>query len=592
MGKYLLEECLGVGGMGDVYRATNVALGRKVAIKLLASEYVHIEGDVLRFLREARAAATIRHPNVVDVFDVARDEDGAPFIVQELLAGEDLERHLRARRRLSCEEALELMVAVADGVAAAHAEDVVHRDLKPANIFLARVRDETVPKVLDFGACLFPTIAERSAKEARMLIGTPHYMAPEQIVSKAEVDARSDVWALGVILFEMLVGETPFEAENADAVMELVKTREIPPLRTRAEEAPVELEALIARCTARDRLARPRDARELHEELAAISRGMRALPPSPRRAAEAAPEPPLLGASAHEAAPAPVRIPSLDRLPAIPRGPRGGGRTSSSPPANPTMSFDVPSAPADLVFAARPSSWPPEAYGERPRQARSSLPAVLDPSATRRVGSEPPPSAGPRAASGREAPSSRGRGSRWSPRAAATLIASIALPAAAGVAAVLGVPALGAPLGRALRGDATLASGVLAIVALTGAAWLCGRCLLRDADGLLRAAAAGAVLFGVAMIIVTFSASEAAELGVPPAMAGLSSAVGPLAPLALGLRALWRARGAWLDPYARGAALRSAALASALFVLAVALSPLGPSRTPPASPAETGAAGR
>src|SRR5262245_26847390 len=191
--------------MGEAYRAMNVSLGRAVAIKLLSPEYVNIEDDVLRFLREARAAAAVRHANVVDVLDVARDDDGTPFIVQELLSGEDLEHYLESRGgRLSCAEAIDIMLPVADALAAAHRREVVHRDLKPANIFLARDGDKIIPKVLDFGACLFPTLAERSAKEARMLIGTPHYMAPEQIVRKTEVDARSDVWALGIITYELL----------------------------------------------------------------------------------------------------------------------------------------------------------------------------------------------------------------------------------------------------------------------------------------------------------------------------------------------------------------------------------------------------
>ncbi|MCW5835344.1 MAG: serine/threonine protein kinase, partial [Labilithrix sp.] len=309
-GKYLLEDCLGIGGMGEVYRATNVSLGRKVAIKLLSPELVHIEDDVLRFLREARAAAAVRHTNVVDVLDVARDDDGTPFIVQELLSGEDLERYLTTRNgRLSWEEALEIMIPVADAVAAAHAQNVVHRDLKPANIFLARDRNKITPKVLDFGACLFPTIAERSAKEVRMLIGTPHYMAPEQIVSKHDVDARSDVWALGVIFYEMIVGETPFEAETVNAVLQLVKTRDVPPLRERARDAPAALEALVARCTRRDRLARYPHAGAVHEALLDLRprhRGARVssrmdtiaeLQEQPEPAAAVAPRPPSLDVS-------------------------------------------------------------------------------------------------------------------------------------------------------------------------------------------------------------------------------------------------------------------------------------------------------
>ncbi|HSO40916.1 MAG TPA: serine/threonine-protein kinase, partial [Labilithrix sp.] len=268
-GKYLLEECLGIGGMGEVYRATNVSLGRKVAIKLLSKEHTKNEDDVLRFLREARAAAAVRHPNVVDVFDVARDDDGTPFIVQELLSGEDLEQHLGASQdgKVSVAEALEIMIPVAEAVAAAHARDVVHRDLKPANIFLAREGNKIIPKVLDFGACLYQTVGALSAKERRMLIGTPHYMAPEQITTAKDVDVRADVWAMGVILYEMLVGETPFEAPDASSVMKLVKTKPIAPLRKVAPDASEAMEELLGRCLERDRTRRFADAAAVRDAL-------------------------------------------------------------------------------------------------------------------------------------------------------------------------------------------------------------------------------------------------------------------------------------------------------------------------------------
>ncbi|MBX3200846.1 MAG: serine/threonine protein kinase, partial [Labilithrix sp.] len=675
-GKYLLEDCLGIGGMGEVYRATNVSLGRKVAIKLLSPEFVHIEEDVLRFLREARAAAAVRHANVVDVLDVARDDDGTPFIVQELLAGEDLERYLTTRDgRLGWEEALEIMIPVADAVAAAHAQDVVHRDLKPANIFLARDRNKITPKVLDFGACLFPTIAERSAKEVRMLIGTPHYMAPEQIVSKQDVDARSDVWALGVIFYEMIVGETPFEAATANAVLQLVKTRDVPPLRDRARAAPAELEALVARCTRRDRLARYPHAGAVHEALldlrprqrgARVSSRMETLTELPAQ------RPPELPVQPDEVV-RPRHVPSLDQ-PAPPRAPaprRGGLLTLSSPGSEPPPSFDafdldiplppsvdgprrvshdpsalapsppasaelpIPAAPAaipirshlepsgmrqldpdesgptaSLDLAARPSSWPPASMrgGAAPRSSPpSSLPPVLDPRALGAMPSSIPPVLLPREAREESAPpaapeiasgpaaqgqprppaviakefTSSSRNAAWSTVEMLKLLAVVGVPAVVAFGAVLSVPALGTPIGRALRGDSTLASGVMAVVALASAAALSARSILGERNRWLYAAAAGAVLFGIVMIIVTFAASEASALGVPHSMGGLSTAVAPLAPLALGLGAVARARAAWVDPYARGEALRFAALASLMLFLMLALGPVGAVRTPP-----------
>ncbi|MBX3221412.1 MAG: protein kinase [Labilithrix sp.] len=666
-GKYLLEDCLGIGGMGEVYRATNVSLGRKVAIKLLSPEYVHIEEDVLRFLREARAAAAIRHSNVVDVLDVARDDDGTPFIVQELLAGEDLERYLRTRGgRLSCEEALEIMIPVADAVAAAHAATVVHRDLKPANIFLARDRNKITPKVLDFGACLFPTIAERSAKEVRMLIGTPHYMAPEQIVSKQDVDARSDVWALGVILYEMIVGETPFEAETANAVLQLVKTRDVPPLRERAPEAPAALEALIARCTRRDRLARYPHAGAVHEGMLELRSPGRAARVSSRMdtlaemPAQRAPESGAKIPSLDQREP-PRRVPSLDQpdAPHAPASRRGGLLTLSSPGSEPppslgALEFDIPlpspnearrpspdppasaerpiaaapaaplfalldpsgvrelepeesGATASLDLAARPSSWPPASKrGDDATRgaAPSSLPPVLDPRAFGAVPSIPPAplpreaavpdvtpeAAGPASQAKPRPPAvlakefASSRNPAWSTAETAKFVGAVAVPAIAAFAAVLVVPAFGLPIGRALRGDSTLASGAMAVVALVSAAALCARSMLGERNRWLYLASAGSVLYGIVMIIVTFAASEAAELGVPHSMAGLSTAVAPVAPLALGLGALARARAAWVDPYSRGEAVRFAALASLMLFLMLALSPVGAVRTPTRPP--------
>ena len=633
-GKYLLEDCLGIGGMGEVYRATNMSLGRKVAIKLLSPSFVNNEDDVIRFLREARAAATVRHGNVVDVLDVARDDDGTPFIVQELLAGEDLEKYMRARGKLSASEALEIMIPIADAVATAHAHDVVHRDLKPANIFLARDRNKITPKVLDFGACLFPTLAERSAKEKRMLIGTPHYMAPEQIVSKSEVDARSDVWALGVILYEMLVGETPFEADNMNAVLELVKTVDVPPLRRNAPDAPAELEQLIAQCTHRERRARLENAGAVlagMERVRASMRGRRpeqsridtvaefeatpvTPPPSPRRLmtlSSPGSEPPASPFDAFDIPlpgdplTVPRRPPSLDiPLPAAPVA-------AAPPPRAPSLALDAPSrASTSSIPPALRSGLglgdldvppPPLSYPEA-RNTPSSLPPILDPRAARAPLPEPtfdddvridaPPSVPPEAPAMRQAdvphgpPAVRARDyaapraqASWTAAENGKLLGAVLLPAAVLFAIVRFVPALGAPLGRALRGDSVLASGVLTVVALVVGAALIARAYLGERDRSVMIAGGGSILLGIVMIIVTSSASEAASLGIPHTMGGVAMFVAPIAPLALHLGAVFRAREAWLDPYARREAGMFVALASVMFALALVLSPVGAVRT-------------
>ena len=641
-GKYLLEECLGIGGMGEVYRATNMSLGRKVAIKLLSPGFVKSEDDVIRFLREARAAATVRHANVVDVLDVARDDDGTPFIVQELLSGEDLEKYMRARGKLDAAEALEIMIPIADAVATAHAHDVVHRDLKPANIFLSRERNKITPKVLDFGACLFPTLAERSAKEKRMLIGTPHYMAPEQIVSKDEVDARSDVWAIGIILYEMLVGETPFEADSMNAVLELVKTVKVPLLRSKVPGAPAELEELIARCTCRERLARLENAGAVlagMERVRAKMRGGRAPqsrietiaefpahgapvaipPPSPRRLmtlSSPGSEPPANILDDLDiplpARPAPTPTPAF-RVPSLARSTPSPLVATPPTPLPPPMQSSRPSAPSSIPPSLRsglgtggfdPSgarafdSFPPPPSED---DRISSLPPILDPRSARNTSDAPaahhapvsqPPAPpreharsadvpqGPPAVRAKDIAAPREHG-RWTGAQNAKLFGSVIVPAILLFLVVRFVPALGYPIGRALRGDSTLESGVLTVLALIVAAAICARAFLGDRDRFVYVAAAGSIVFGVVMIIVTSSASEAATLGEPHAMGGVAMFVAPIAPMALHFGAIWRARAAWLDPYSRREAATFAALSSVMLFLALVLSPIGAVRTPP-----------
>lgn len=650
-GKYLLGDCLGVGGMGEVYRATNVSLGRNVAIKVLSSKFVNREEDVLRFLREARAAAAVRHLHVVDVLDVARDDDGTPFIVQELLDGEDLEQYLRARKgRLACDEALEIMIPVADAVAAAHLQQVVHRDLKPANIFLARERNKITPKVLDFGACIFPTMGDLSKKEANLFIGTPHYMAPEQIVSNAPVDARSDVWALGIILWEIIVGETPFEAATPTEVLKLVKSRPVPPLRQRVPEAPPELELLIARCTARDPLARHADAATLHKSMLEVRRKIRGDGANHLDSLGGMPAVRITAKTPGELG---SRVPSLDT--------RALKLTLNDPTSVPPSAFEEseplpmtaaqaaePYDPdnlqrhggprnldpfgdesgltqqAPLELSARPSSWPPHmrrrstippvldpASSSAPLDRMSSLPPVLAPSNARSAVSSLPPVLAPSQAlhnrssspppSMREAPPpSEARPGppailasaanpraklNWTGASIAGLFATVCLPAVAAFAVVRSVPALGRPVGSALRGDSTFASGVLAVVALLVAAALCARSFLGQRSRWLYVTSAASVLFGIVMIIVTFAASEAAQLGLPAAMGGVSTFVAPIGPFIIGLSSLLTARTRWLDPYSRREAVRSGLLASAMLFLMLVLGPVGVVRMPTATPA-------
>ncbi len=615
-GKYLLECCLGVGGMGDVYRATNVSLGRKVAIKILSRDLTHDEDDVLRFLREARAAAAVRHPNVVDVLDVARDEEGTPFIVQELLAGEDLEQYLRARRgRLSPEETLEIMTPVVSAIAAAHERDVVHRDLKPANIFLARDGNRITPKVLDFGACLFPTLAGASAREGRILIGTPHYMAPEQITDRAAVDARADVWALGVILYELLVGQPPFEADTPSQVLRLVKTSEVPSLRSTLPDVPLELQTLVAACTRRapgERLESGGAVLERIEDVREIVRGsarrrivdtpeapdIGAPPSSARRAAAAAT---ILEVTESEPRPATSGLLTLnfpdEDLPPVPvldlpdatTPPLDDSRVDSvsraSAAARPLRGTPLPaSIPGDVADVKRPSGLE---LVDVPRRSslppgRSSLPPVLtvpslpQSSVTADRASEDAAAARFATAS-REAPRVErpARVARtWPVRERAVFFAVVFLPALVAFGVLRFFPDLTGPLARALRGDSVLGSGAMAVGALGLSAVAAAKGVARPRSVPFVVAAVGALSFGIVMIVVTFSSSEAAILGTQAVGAGLARYVAPIAPIALAFSAAARGVDAYRDRYNRREALVLAFLASVLLLLALEVSPL------------------
>ena len=238
----MLESRLGKGGMGEVWQARHLETNERVAVKVMLEELAQDSALQKRFLREARAAAAVRHPNVVELREVQEGDDGAPFLVMELLEGETLGRRLKRRGALSIAEAAAIMLPVFDAVEAAHAAGLVHRDLKPENIFLARERDGHVRVcVLDFGIAkqveklAAPTTsasAETTAAPATTasMLGTPYYMAPEQALGEKNVDGLADVWSLGVILYECLSGKRPTEAATLGAILKIIVTDGVVPL--------------------------------------------------------------------------------------------------------------------------------------------------------------------------------------------------------------------------------------------------------------------------------------------------------------------------------------------------------------------------
>jgi eukaryotic-like serine/threonine-protein kinase len=246
--KYRLDAVLGEGSMGKLFIATDLALGRQTAIKvaLLAGRLQHELEH--RLLMEARAAAQLRTQHVARVLDIGRLRSGAPFVVFELLEGENLEHLIQSGGRLPIAEAVGYALEACIGLAEAHALGIVHRDIKPENLFLATSPDGSVVlKVLDFGAsALFAGLTHAGGQEE--VIGTPLYLAPERVRSPRLRDPRSDIWALGAVLYELIVGRPAFDAESIPDIVELVQHHAAPLLRHAVQSAPPTLERVIDRC--------------------------------------------------------------------------------------------------------------------------------------------------------------------------------------------------------------------------------------------------------------------------------------------------------------------------------------------------------
>jgi phosphate/phosphite/phosphonate ABC transporter binding protein len=261
-GKYRLGRLIGEGGMGAVYEAEHEGLRAKVAVKLLSEHGSLDQKSVARFRREARAMGAIRHENVVSVMDTGTDEDGIPFLVMELLEGESLAGMLRRERHLSPGLACWIASQVLAGLSAAHAQGVVHRDLKPGNIFISRQSDGTHRvKILDFGISkLGGDSATLNVTAEGALVGTPNFMAPEQITGEAPLDSRVDIYAVGVLLYRMVTGRLPYVGKTPDELYRKVLSGQVTPPRRRNPDLPPELEAMILKSMALDRNQRYPDA--------------------------------------------------------------------------------------------------------------------------------------------------------------------------------------------------------------------------------------------------------------------------------------------------------------------------------------------
>jgi serine/threonine-protein kinase len=270
VGKYRIEKTLGAGGMGAVFLAENVDLGRKVAIKVLLPQAAGNAEMVARFRQEARAAAAIGHPGIVDVLDLGRTEEGAEFIVMEHLRGETLGDRLTREAPLPVAAALEILGHLLDALEAAHRHGIVHRDLKPDNIFLVSEPVPTV-KILDFGISKLSEQHEQVVRTATgAVMGTPLYMSPEQALAERDIGPPTDLYSLGAILYQMLGGRPPFSTDNAARLL-LMITSEMPaPVNTLREDLPGPLGALVMDLLKKDPDERPGSATVIRQRLAGM----------------------------------------------------------------------------------------------------------------------------------------------------------------------------------------------------------------------------------------------------------------------------------------------------------------------------------
>jgi serine/threonine-protein kinase len=268
-GKYRIDRLIGRGGMGAVFQATNLAIGKRVALKFLDHEAARNREATQRFQREAEAAGMAESAHIVQIFDSGSTDAGLPFLVMELLTGEDLRARLRREGRLNVSAALRITRQVLRALMRAHAAGIVHRDLKPDNVFLcARDDDPSFVKIVDFGISKVARARGADTLTRRgTVLGTAFYMSPEQAQSFADIDGRTDLFSVGAILFEMLAGGPPHVAPTYEAVLIASSTHDAVDVRQRAPEVPEAVAMIVAKALARDRDQRFQSAEAL---LAAI----------------------------------------------------------------------------------------------------------------------------------------------------------------------------------------------------------------------------------------------------------------------------------------------------------------------------------
>ncbi|MDB4937036.1 MAG: Serine/threonine protein kinase, partial [Labilithrix sp.] len=289
--RYIIKGVLGEGGMGTVYEAEHLGLGRSVAIKVLNPAQAKKRVAVKRFQQEARAAGAIGHPNICEVYDLGLLDDGSPYLVMEKLIGTTLADRILREGGLPFDEVADVMIQVLSGLIAAHDKGIVHRDIKPENIFLARrVGCPPIVKILDFGVSkMMPQFQggdeQLDLTRTGMVMGTPYYMSPEQARGERNLDGRVDVYACGVMMYESIVGKRPFLAPNYNALLLSIINTTPKPIRELRPATPSSLEAVVVRA-----MAKARDDR--YPSANAVLRDIQALPVAAGAQANRIPAPP------------------------------------------------------------------------------------------------------------------------------------------------------------------------------------------------------------------------------------------------------------------------------------------------------------
>jgi serine/threonine-protein kinase len=354
LGQYRIVDLLGRGGMGCVYLAEHLKLGRRVALKLLRPEHAERRDAVARFFQEARAVNKIRHRNIVDVTDLVEADDGTTFIIMELLDGMSLSKLMRAQQ-LDVPRALAILAQICDGLAAAHSVGIVHRDLKPDNVFVVATGDGAdLVKLLDFGvAKLLHREDEQVAFEtaAGAVVGTPTFMSPEQ-AGGGEVDARADIYSLGAIMYEMFTGEPIFRGKSfGEFVRKHLNETPVPPRQTPGGRAMDErLEAVILRCLRKRPAERFADILELKDELLLLLGAIETQLPSQSAIVDG----PMRRSSLAPTTPAPTVPPTRPGLRGTPLPAPRGGMPPSPYPVDTAMAMgDLPGTSPNLRTGQR-----------------------------------------------------------------------------------------------------------------------------------------------------------------------------------------------------------------------------------------------